>query len=90
MTTIDTFHPAVSAADNIVAAVGEEGAAIVLWALRADWLLRREAERLEPIAAGIAYLLKKEVPRHRGQKCRTSVVRADVGEAISRILRQDR
>jgi len=86
MKEIDTMHPAVAAADYVVAALGRDGAHIALWALRADWLLAREAIAIEPLAAAIAYLIGEEVPKHRGKPCKTVVGKADVGAAISRAL----
>lgn len=87
MKTIDTMHPAVAAGDYLMAAVGQEGARLALWAFRADWLLQREADVLEPLAAAIAYLLKEEVPKHRGRSCKTKIVQGDVGAAVSQRLR---
>jgi hypothetical protein len=86
MTEINTLDPVVTAADYLISALGKEGAQVAMWALRADWLLVREAESVEDLAVSIAYLLGEDCPRHHGQKTTKHVVAAtstDVGDAIA-------
>lgn len=62
------IHPAVIAADYVIAALGPIGAAKTMHALRAGWLTPAEADLLEPLARGIAKLLEVEVPEHRPRR----------------------
>lgn len=61
----DAFDPAVIAADYVVAALGRDGARLAVAALRAGWLTPEEAAVLEPLAAGIAFMLGEPLPKHR-------------------------
>ena len=47
---------ALTAADYVLAAIGPDNAGLLVAALTAGWLTPEEAERLRPLAAGIAYL----------------------------------
>ncbi len=92
MTEINSLNPAVTAADYLIAALGMDGAKLALWALRADWLLDREAKQLEPLAAALAYLLNEECPKHCGKKVTTRVVTAtptEIGAAVVAHVRKE-
>lgn len=65
MSRLDAFDPGLIAADYVTAAIGVDGARVALVALRAGWLTPAEAERLEPLAAGLAQILDEPVPPHR-------------------------
>lgn len=71
--TLHAYHAAVLAAKHILGALGPEGAELVLVAIRANWLTPAEVERMEPLAAGLAYLLEQDVPTHRGYPADTQV-----------------
>lgn len=88
---ISTLNPAVTAADYLLAAVGQEAAKVALVALRADWLTPDEAWDLEPVAVGLAYLLGMECPKHRGADP-TITISADpreLADAVSARLRKE-
>jgi hypothetical protein len=57
-----------TAADYTLAAIGKENAELFVLALTAEWLTPGEAEKLRPIAAGVAYLAELDVTKlqHRG------------------------
>lgn len=61
---INPFDRGVIAADYVIAALGRDGALVVLRALRAGWLTPAELEQVEPLARGIAHLLGEELPPH--------------------------
>ena len=66
----DNLHPAMTAADYTIAAIGRENAELFVLALTAGWLTPDEAQRLRPIAAGVAYLAELDVTtlKHRGKE----------------------
>jgi len=70
---ITQLNPAVTAADHVVAALGQEAARLAMISLRADWLTPTEAYDLEPLAVGIAYLLEEECPPHRNEPANITV-----------------
>lgn len=55
--TPDTGSAAMAAADAILVALKHRGARLAISAFRAGWLNEEEVKLLEPVAAGIAYLL---------------------------------
>ncbi len=86
-TTLDTLHPAVAAADYLIAGLGREGALLALAALRAGWLAPDEAVRVEPLAVSIGYLLSVPVPKHRGVDATMTVANASVAAKIAEHVR---
>lgn len=90
MSAINTLHPAVHAADAIVAAIGRHDAQLVLAAIRAGWLTPAEADALEPLAAGIGFLLGVDVPAHRERPATVAVVPTsdrELADAVARRIR---
>lgn len=59
-------YEVVGAAESIDRGLGRDGALLAMRALRAGWLTPGEAERLEPLAAALAFVLDVELPAHRG------------------------
>jgi len=64
-----------SAGDHVVTLVGKEAAWVAVMALRAGWLSPREAEKLVPLARGIALILGEDLPPHRHAEGMTSLER---------------
>lgn len=64
------FQPSVSyavvtTAERLIGALGREGGLLAMRAMRAGWLTPTEAERLEPLAAALAFVLDVDLPEHR-------------------------
>jgi hypothetical protein len=62
---LDRLHPAVTAADYTIAALGPEAALLLLHVLRVGWMTPGEVAQLEPLAQGIAQLLEVDLPPYR-------------------------
>lgn len=60
-----SLHPAMTAADYLLAAIGVKNAPLAVSALSAGWLTYDEAETLRPVADCVSWLADIDPPIHR-------------------------